>query len=368
MGLVSASMRRNVLIGLAAGSALLLALTACGGTSSSSSSSPSSGQSTPDNLSLSVGLAALTTQSVEIYVAKTKGFFAKHGLTVSITNYGATANTEVAAGRVDLVQSGCANTLPPTASGHQASIVYWMVGNNTSVQVATKSPLRAGATPTDTLLSMSGKRVAVQGSGGSATGAANAMSNYIVAHGGKPLTVVGLPNASAISAQLLSGQIDAAVGADAEVEAALVDGRARILIDGRDPAGQALTGGNYAGVCMWGIQSQLQGKPKAVAAFVAGMRDAYTYITANSVSTVANDLHSNKDFGSLQPKAIADSLRFDIPSLTSSAGFLSSDVWQASIRAYSGFKLTQDPTDPKYAYQNMVDMSYWNAATALIGK
>ena len=45
-----------------------------------------------------------------------------------------------------------------------------------------------------------------------------------------------------------------------------------------------------AGVCLWGLKSKLAREPKAVAAFIAGMRDAYRYVTATQPATIAGIL------------------------------------------------------------------------------
>jgi ABC-type nitrate/sulfonate/bicarbonate transport system substrate-binding protein len=317
-------------------------------------------------LSLSVGLPVAATVSTEVWLAKSKGFFAKHNVDVSVTNAGSTASTEAAAGRIDITQQGCSGPLAPAASGHQTSIIFWMVGNvNASVQVGSGSSLKTLGSTGSTVLELAGKRVAVQGVGGGAYGEANALNAYITSHGGKPITIVSLSSAGAISAQLISGQIDAAVGAADEVAGAIAAGKVRIILNSGDPVLKQISGGDIAGVCLWGLRSQLRGKPAAVAAFVAGMRDAYQYVSTTPAPQLAADLHGIKDFGSLTVADIEQSLQYDLPFMTSSAGFLSQDVWTSTLKAFAGWGLHQKLSDPRFSYGNIVDMSYWNAASAL---
>jgi ABC-type nitrate/sulfonate/bicarbonate transport system substrate-binding protein len=337
-------------------------LVACGGTDNSGAQQPK----TAAPLSLSVGLPVAATVSTEVWLAKSKGFFTKHNVDVSVTNAGSTASTEAAAGRIDITQQGCSGPLAPAASGHQTSIIFWMVGNvNASVQVGNGSSLKALGSTANTVMELAGKRVAVQGVGGGAYGEANALNAYITSHGGKPLTIVSLSSAGAISAQLISGQIDAAVGAADEVAGAIAAGKVRIILDAGDPVLKQISGGDIAGVCLWGLRSQLRGKAAAVAAFVAGMRDAYQYVSTTPAPQLAADLHSIKDFGSLTIADIEQSLRYDLPFMTSSAGFLSEDVWTNTLKAFGGWGLHQNLSDPRFSYGDIVDMSYWNAASAL---
>ena len=86
---------------------------------------------------------------------------------------------------------------------------------------------------------------------------------------------------------------------------------------------------------------------------------------ATPAPQLAADLHSIKDFGSLTVADIEQSLQYDLPFMTSSAGFLSRDVWTNTLKAFAGWGLHQNLSDPRFSYGNIVDMSYWNAASAL---
>lgn len=356
------SVKRKILVLGTPVTLLSVALAACG------SSGQNAANSTKTPLSLTIGLPVVATVSAEIWLGQTQGFFKKHGVDVSISNAGATAGTEAAAGRVDVTQQGCSGALAPAASGHQTSIIYWMVGNvNAAVQVPVGSSLKAKATTAATVMELAGKRVAVQGVGGGAYGVASSLNAYVRAHGGKPLTIVNLSSSSAITAQLISGQVDAAVGANDELAGSLAAKKLRILVDASDPTMKQITGGDVAGVCLWGLKSQLQGKPQAVAAFVAGLRDSYKYITATSPSVIAQDLHGIKDFSPLSLAAIQESLSYDLPFMTPSAGFLSAGVWQNTLKAFAGWGTGLTLSDSEFSYQNIIDMSYWNAATKLLG-
>ncbi|HEY3749278.1 MAG TPA: ABC transporter substrate-binding protein [Pseudonocardiaceae bacterium] len=351
-------------IGLAVG----LVIAGCGsGAGSSGSAAPSSAGAGGAKPTITVGLSAVTTVSAELYLGRTQGFFAKHGVTVNLTNTGSTSATEAAAGRVDLVQVGCSSALAPAVAGHQTSIVFWMLANNAGIQVPAGSALRPANTAAGSVMELAGKRIAVQGVGTGAYGEAQAMRAYIGAHGAKPPVVVSLPNASAISAQLVSGQVDAAVGAADVVAGAVADGKVRILVRAENPGLKEVSGGDVAGVCLWGLKSKLAQEPKAVAAFIAGMRDAYRYVTATQPATIAGILHTTKDFGSLGVDTVEQSLGYDVPLFTTSAGQLTPAVWETTLKAFAGWGLGLNLSDPRLSYGDIVDMSYWNASTALLG-
>jgi ABC-type nitrate/sulfonate/bicarbonate transport system substrate-binding protein len=216
------------------------------------------------------------------------------------------------------------------------------------------------------VMELAGKRVAVQGVGTGAYGEAQAMRAYISAHGAKPPVVVSLPNASAISAQLVSGQVDAAVGAADVVAGAVADGKVRILVRAEDTGLKEVSGGDVAGVCLWGLKSKLAQEPKAVAAFIAGMRDAYRYVTVTPPASIATILHTTKDFGSLKVGTVEQSLGYDVPLFTTSAGQLTPAVWETTLKAFAGWGLGLNLGDPRLSYGSVIDMSYWNASTALL--
>jgi NitT/TauT family transport system substrate-binding protein len=349
--------------------AVALAASACGSSGGSGTAAPKQSAGEPTTVGeMTIGVSVPATVSTELYIAQTQGFYQKHGVDVTLTVTGATTATQAAAGRVDLVQQGCSSSLAPAASGRQTTIAYWLVGNNAGVQVASNSSITKQADSTDSLLELAGKRVGVVGVGGGAFGMANSISAYLKSKGKAPVTIVNQDNAAAVSASLISGQIDAAVGPADTLAGAIGAGKVKILIDADDPVMAPLGGGtSIAGICLWGLKSQLQSKPKVVAAFIAALRDAYKYVSSTDPSVVAGELHTSKDFATLPVSTIEDELKLDLPFLTTTAGQMSQDVWNRTLSAFSTWGLGLKLDNPAFTYSSIVDMSYWNAATVLTG-
>jgi ABC-type nitrate/sulfonate/bicarbonate transport system substrate-binding protein len=338
--------------------------TSAGSSASSAGSSASGGSGTASVGSLSVGVPGVSTISAVLYVAQEQGLYQQHHVTVNLVNAGATAGTQVAAGQLNVTQLGTTGAFAPTASGRQTSIIYWLAGNATAgVAVRTGSPLKPAATALQTLMELSGKRVAVQGTATSSSGNAAAFSKYIVAHGGKPLQIVNLPTVDAISAQLLSGQVDAEVGLPDYVAPAIAAGKARILVNASDPSIIQLGGGSVVAVSLWGLKSQLQSEQPAVTAFLAAIRQAQAWMASHSVSDIAAVLAKTSAFADFTTVAMEGTLKFDVPFNAPQGGYVDSASWSRSLKSFANWGLTQNLSSPEFSYAQAVDMSYWNAAT-----
>jgi ABC-type nitrate/sulfonate/bicarbonate transport system substrate-binding protein len=348
--------------------ALVAAVAACGSSKAAGSSTSSATAANSSVGSLTVGVPSIATLTAVLFIAKAEGYFQKYHVNVNIETAGATAGTEVAAGRLDVTQLGTTGAFAPAASGRQTSIIYWLAGNATSaVSVRTQSPLKPADNALDSLMELSGKRVAVQGSGTSSSGNASAFSKYIVSRGGKPMQIINLPTLDAINAQLLSGQIDAAVGLPDYVAPAIAAGKARILVSASDPSIIKLSGGSTAAISLFGLKSNLQKKATTVTAFLAAVRAGLAFLNSHTVEQVANVLHGQSYFADQSVAAIEATYKLDVPFDSPDGGFISSATWTRSLEAFKAWGLNLNVDDPEFSYDSIVDMSYWNGATKLLG-
>jgi ABC-type nitrate/sulfonate/bicarbonate transport system substrate-binding protein len=346
--------------------AVLVAATACSSKAGDSSAKATTGGGSVG--SLTVGVPSIATLTAVLFVAKAEKYFQKYHVNVDIQTAGATAGTDVAAGRLDIAQLGTTGAFAPAAAGRQTSIIYWLAGNATSaVSVRAQSPLKPADNALDTLMELSGKRVAVQGSGTSSSGNAAAFSKYIVSRGGKPLQIINLPTLDAINAQLLSGQIDAAVGLPDYVAPAIAAGKARILVSASDPSIIKLSGGSTSAISLFGLKTNLQKKSAAVAAFLAALRDALKYLNSHSVAQVATLLHGLSYFSNQSLASVEATYKLDVPFDSPEGGYISAPTWTRSLDAFKSWGLDLNVNDSEFSYDSIVDMSYWNAATKLLG-
>ncbi len=130
------------------------------------------------NFTISIG--SVTAQYADLFIALEEGLFKKAGVNVQITLSGSQYATTVIAGRADLAVSGAVGTLTLAHQGKLMKVVYatgsgsadgFVVNTNSSLQKA---------------MDLSGKKLAVFQLGQN-RGEGQALSNWIVGHGGEPL-------------------------------------------------------------------------------------------------------------------------------------------------------------------------------------
>jgi ABC-type nitrate/sulfonate/bicarbonate transport system substrate-binding protein len=352
--------------------AIAVSATACsssgtgGGTSSGTNSGESAGNGSAG--SLKIATSSASTIGTELYLANDLGYAKKYGVTLDITNAGALGPTQAAAGQIDVAQFGASAPLSPAAQGRPMSIVYALDNSVTrGITVSTTSPITAGTTE-HVLMQLSGKKLVTQGTVGSGYGNATIVSNWIVAHGGTKPTIVSVADASGISAQLISGQADAAVMLPDYVAGGLQAGKLKMIVPNTDPVMTQITGGDYPAVTLFGLTSNLKKKPKAVAALIAALRDAHQYVTTHSIDDVAAILAKDPAFTGQSIATIEITLKFDPPFFSPANGYIDSATWTKTLDAMKNWGTGLDLTKSTFDYSHMVDMSSWNSSTALLQK
>jgi ABC-type nitrate/sulfonate/bicarbonate transport system substrate-binding protein len=175
-----------------------------------------------------------------------------------------------------------------------------------------------------------------------------------------------MPN---VVAGALSGQFDAAMVNAQDAYAARDAGKANILID---PAtmtqqeAQSYYPFKHPYIVALGLKDSLAGKRAAVDIFIKTMREAAAIIAKTSPEELGEMMA--KQLPNVFQSTPASSLTLGwklqegvFPS-GPNAGFIGADEWNTLLA--SSFKLwnfaTLDPKDPNVAYDNVVDMSYFN--------
>jgi ABC-type nitrate/sulfonate/bicarbonate transport system substrate-binding protein len=294
-------------------------------------------------------------------IALQNGYFKKYGLNVTIKAMGAVSLTEAAAGRIDLANSGVVGSLPAAIQGHQTSIIYEQTSSIADGNLVVKAN-----SPYHSLMDLSGKKVVVAGAGGGLYGAAEGYSHYIVAHGGKPLTIVITNSTGSENSELLSGQVDAAV---AVLDNSAIDihaGQERILLESSSKQGQAILKA-AVGAGFWGLASDLSAKKASVTAFIAGLRKADLWMRSHTPQQVANVLIKSPLYSGETIADIEEGATYDKSLYAPTNGFVSSEDWQDSLSAYASWNVPNlNLSSSAVTYGSVVNMSYWNGATKLI--
>jgi ABC-type nitrate/sulfonate/bicarbonate transport system substrate-binding protein len=352
--------RRLRLAGLAAAAALAAGC----GASTASSTAPAAH---PGPLSLTVGQPNPSAGNSDYYWALEKGIFTRLGLSVSTVTQGAVETTNLATGQMVVGLFGTTGMFSAVDSGRQMSIVF---DENTGA--STGAIFVKASSPYKKIMDLSGQKIASIGTNGAGYGAAASYSHYIVAHGGKPLTIVVEANGPALLAALQSGQVAAAT--DQEVFGAEVSkGILRHIIGSADPLAEQIVGKDIAAASYFGLAATLGDNRAAITRFVAGLRIANTQIDTASNGAIASTLAKNSSFSpaTISTADLEAEIAAQRPFFAKDDGRISSDLWSKSLSSFKNWGLSlngasMDLGDSKFAYSSTVDMAYWNAATPLV--
>jgi ABC-type nitrate/sulfonate/bicarbonate transport system substrate-binding protein len=320
-----------------------------------------------------VGLPAPATLRTDVYIAQQLGFFKKYRVNVKLETLGPPVIIpELTSGAVDIAMNGATGIFSPVAAGRSLSVIYDVEANSTNgVIVPQSSPVqRHGDMSTRqdllaTLMSLSGKRIGVPALNGSAYGSAEAYSSLVVANGGKPFDIIETGSNATTAAELVSGHLAATVESPGYFETLLNSHKARVVVNPSDKSVLPLSGGLYPATVFHANNESIAKKPKAVAAFVAGLRDAHKWVTAHSDKQVASALFASGFFSGQSVTSITQQLKYDLPFLAPDYGYIKPADWARALKAFVNWGTGLNVSEPKFSYHQIVNMSYWNAATKL---
>ncbi len=360
---------RSAVVGLA----FVLVLGACSSTagpgtsqaSAAASQAPGTASTVPSssgpNPVLRVGTAAALTNFADIYVAQAKGYFKQAGVDVQIsTGVGANGLNMVVSGALDLLMFGTGQALIPASRGIDTNIVYNQIGAGEDAVLAVKSD-SSYQTPTD----LSGKRVAVLGVGGSSYGWGEYFSSYSASHGGSAYNIIQSSSVSIQVDGLISGYYDAVVSTASLLTKQMASGQVRLVVDPTTPAGEKYIPAQYVETCTFGLAQNLSAKHDAVVRFLEGMQAADTWLHQASAGDIAAALKLNKDFDGQTLATVTAGAEFDKHFYAPSLGMITPQTWQATLDQLKYWGLPGvDLTDPKFGFDQRVNMSYLQEAEA----
>lgn len=349
--------------------AVVALVAAVSATAGMSSPQTARGAKSSNLIPLTISVANYSTRWADLFVARYEGFFKKAGLNLLIENNGTSYATVELSGRADLALSGAAGVPTLNARGQNLKIVYSSTyGDDKGYLVATSSSYHTTAD-----LGKTGASVGIFATGGQQNGVAQALSDYVVAHGGKALSLRAITSTTGdFTPLVVAGTIDTAFIDPATAAPYIQAGKARWLTDaGPDSAlMEKLVPPGIAGVDFWAPASVIQQKHDAIARFIAALREAEHWLASHKNATVATVLHNGiENFNFIDPALIQASLQYDRKIWATTAhGFVSNAMWQSSLQAWSTWGLPYKSTDPAASYATNIDMSPWNASTKLLNK
>lgn len=330
--------------------AAALTLSACG----SSDDEPSS---SGGGLSqITVGFPTPTSDTLN-YVADSKGFFEKNGVDVSIVvSNGANLPGEVASGRIDLAAHAVGVAMSLTQQGKPAKVIYALTGGGQGGTLFVNKDTKA---VTDL---KSGCRMGTFPAGSSAYGYAQTYIKKL----GLDCEITPFQDVPSQVGALASGRVDALVGVYLNFISAVEDDQAKVLIDTRDPSvSEENLGLPYPEVSLFGSDANLKKKAKSLPGYLKAIDEAARYIKATPAATVAKDIvdQPNLKGQSLEQITGAVETLEAYRWRGSDEGRIDDSQWKAALAGVSSWGLPgYSATDSKFAYGQMVDMSYLDEA------
>ena len=323
-------------------------------------------RSTVTPYSLNLTLASPSAQTPCVYWGLAKRIYQSLGLALHLTPAGSTEPVLVAAGQFPIGMNTMTQAFPPVAAGAKIVQVFAQTVGNPSDAVTVKA-----GSPYKTLMDLSGQTVGVVGTSGYSRGGAVLYSKYVVAHGGQPFNIVVQPDQTTLTAQLVNGNIAAAVFPPVfgpQIQAGLLTQ----ILSAKSAFSQSLMGHDVVNATFWGLQSEVAKNKDAIVRLIAGCRIGLAQMqgqTATQIATVLQKMStfapSVIDIGSLTTQVEQSWLGFQPPN----GGYISKTQWDTTLNTFVGLGLNSVPIDPtasQWTYANNVDMSYWNAATPIV--
>ncbi len=332
-------------------------LASCSSSSTPTTTATSSSSGPPP--SITIGTAAALSNFADLYVAQTKGYFKKANVDVTIQSaVGANGLTEVAGGQLDLLMFGTGQALLPAAAGKPTSVIYNFIGAGESGALAVLA-----SSHYTKITDLSGKPVAVLGTGGSSYGWGETYSAYSKTHGGSAFNVVSTSSVSIQVDGLLSGHYAALVSTAALLTPEIQSGKVTLLVDPSKSSASTYVGSPYAEDSVWGLTQTIKQKHVAVVRLLEALRAADTWLHGASPAQIATVLASNSAFTGQTVARLQANAAYDKNFFAPTLGFISKSYWQATLDHLGYWNLPNvDLGSSAASYSARVDMSYWQEA------
>jgi ABC-type nitrate/sulfonate/bicarbonate transport system substrate-binding protein len=310
---------------------------------------------------LTLAHCCYTSAPILTYIAIRNGDFRRAGLDVKVLdNQGAALQSLMLSGKVDLFDSGTLGQALSLAGKGQATTIIrgstgggfagYMVGNpSTTPDLATLQ--RKGSCTIAT------PQVGTRPYG---------YATHLVQNLGLKCKVVPYSDAPSMVAAVASKRADAGMAAYPNFATALAAKQVVTLLDPRDPAAAQKYLGAYAlEGADWLLTSTLKKKRSAVVKYVKGVESARKWWEAKSDRQVAELLHSFEGFNQQSVDSLTQQIKNQRIFLDrgSDKGYVTSQQWAAVLGATKYDLPDFDANNPKYGYDQRVDMSLFTEAT-----
>ncbi len=343
---------RRKLVVLVAAAAVSLTVAACG---SDEGGEAASGGGKRETLKMSVPSAIATWGAV--YVAQSEGIFDKHDLDVEMSVGGSLVNTRLLSGQIDL-----AGFNPPFDLINKGADVrvIWGAIKDTGVSLITGEKV----TTIDELRAQDRCRLASFPPGSSNYAYAQKMTKQL----DLDCEIVVAADNPAILAGVQAGSYTAGLVNQAAIAQGPPGINVLIEADGGEKFAPYALPPHLLGV-IYGDRANLEKKKDAVGRFVTALSEAQQLMLDEAkTEQTAAQIRESADWAQAQsPEWMVEQLEFWRPFLWTSengnVGDISEQDWASTLDAFELYGLEgYDAANPKFAYDQLVDRSYYEQA------
>lgn len=292
------------------------------------------------------------------YIADSKGYFEENGVDVDLVlSNGANLPGEIAAGRIDLAAHAVGVAMSLVQQGKPQKVIYGLTGGGQGGTLFVGS----GTDSVEALRAKPDCRIGTFPAGSSAYG----FAQVYIAKLGLSCDVVPFQDVPSQLGALASDRVDALVGVYLNFIQAVHEGKAKVLIDSRDPAvAEENLGAPYPEVALFGSESNLDKLAASLPGYVDAIDKAARYMRDTPAETVAEDIAGQPNLKG-QTRA---QIQGAVETLSSylwrgtDEGRITSEQWAATLRGVSSWGLKGfSADDAKFGYDALVDNSYHDA-------
>ena len=291
------------------------------------------------------------------YYAVQKGTFKKHNIDLTVLdNTAANTASLVVSGQADIALFSSSVPLLVAGQGKATSIIYGIgggglggavLGDGKKVKVLedlkTVSPCRIASFPTGTV--------------------AYGYAAYYKSMMQLNCDILPFTDPPSQIGALLSGRADAIVGAYSNFVSTLAEGKAVLVLDTRDDAQRAkYVGQEYPESVMWGLSDTLKAKPDVIATYLKVLDETFKEVMAMPEAQVADVLANVAVYKGRTAEQIRTDVAAQKAYMTkgSTRGYISKAQWDLALQRLTLWGVPgYDPAQPRNAYEQRIDMSYY---------
>lgn len=295
---------------------------------------------------LSVAAASFDVAYLPLHAGLHMGFFEEEGVELEIKQVGSSQNAALVSGEVDITASGISSPFGPIIEGQDVQLIGLRYQGGVIAYVAGEPSLESIEDCTS---------MATFSPGGGTYMWAVALKN---AFGLDDLELRTSADFGAIAGLLVSGQTNCANGTPGLFAGPVSEGRAKILLDpSKGDLPEAIKDMPDSGY--FALAETVEAKRDLMAAFLRAERHLTAWMLETPPMEIAEFVQDNvPEYREIETEALAEQIEANNFFLAKGGGIIDEDLYgRLLVFLQDGGLEGLDPSDPKFAYDKVVDMS-----------